>query len=63
MEGWPQNWPPKWLWDFVYGVVCAKHYGLPNLSNWLEEHAKQTYYPEGVKTAQDKIRHDVLQAK
>ena len=56
------DWPPKWLWEFVYGVVCTKHYGTEALYDYLDLNNME-YYPDNVRTAQDRIRRDILRQR
>jgi hypothetical protein len=62
-EQWPQDWPPGWLWDLLYRVICAKKYHLPVCIEFLNGEVGERFYPEGVKTAKDRAKREIEQKK
>jgi len=58
-DAWPKEWPPAFLWDFIYGVAIAKAYGNKDAVTLLNDKASPQYYPEGIQRATERARTDI----
>ena len=58
-EDWPMDWPPAFLWDFIYGIVVSKAY-CKYTSDLSKLSAAEGYYREGVKTASDRQMDQII---
>jgi len=63
VNAWPKDWPPGFLWDFIYGVITSREYGNKAVLDILAEEINLDYYPEGVKAATDRARADIARRK
>lgn len=62
-QAWPEDWPPPFLWDFIYGVIISSEYGIDGAMDDLNQECNHRYYPEGVKTATQKAEAEIAQRK
>lgn len=62
-EGWPEDWPPSFLWDFIYGIIIAEKYGNRKTVGILNEESNSQYYPEGVNAAEERARNELARRK
>jgi len=51
-NGWPTDWPPAFLFHFVYGVSIYIKYGIHTIEDVLD--VDGYYYPDGIKAATDR---------
>lgn len=60
IKNWPVDWPPSYLWDFIYGVTVANKYGDAVAMDHLSRQVKSTYYSKGITTASDRAEEQRL---
>ena len=63
VDEWPKDWPPAFLWDFIYGILIIKIYGHRNVVNIASAAPKTNFYPEGIQTATQRAKHDLERKK
>ncbi|KAF8507285.1 hypothetical protein BU17DRAFT_71255 [Hysterangium stoloniferum] len=63
VDGWPEDWPPGFLWDFIYGVVIVKSYGNRSAVDIASVASRSNLYPEGIQTATQRAKEDLQHKK
>ncbi|KAF8526587.1 hypothetical protein BU17DRAFT_82697 [Hysterangium stoloniferum] len=59
IDGWPKDWPPDFLWDFIYGILIVKHYGNRSAVDIMSVVSRTTLYPEGLQTATQRAKDEL----
>lgn len=62
-QAWPRDWPPRFLWDFIYGVIISRKYGIEEEIDAFNQECNRQYYPEGIKTATQRAEAEMAQRK
>lgn len=58
-----EGWPPDFLWDFIYGIVISKKYGVTKTLDALSKEVSSEYYPESIRAAEEGARAELDQNK
>lgn len=59
-QAWPMDWPPPFLWDFIYGNVVSHQYGIQGAIDHLTQECHHEYYPQGIKAATQKAETEIV---
>ncbi|KAF8529573.1 hypothetical protein BU17DRAFT_79576 [Hysterangium stoloniferum] len=63
VDEWPKDWPPAFLWDFIYGVIIVKKYGNQSAVDIAAVASKTNLYPEGIQTATERAEKNLERKK
>ncbi|KAF8581670.1 hypothetical protein K439DRAFT_1662206 [Ramaria rubella] len=59
IDNWPENWPPRYLLDFHYGVICFNKFGIKEYIEPLINAVSHEYYPDGVETHNERMKKEL----
>ncbi|KAF8500606.1 hypothetical protein BU17DRAFT_102469 [Hysterangium stoloniferum] len=62
-DEWPKDWPPGFLWDFIYGVIVVKNYGNRSAVDIANVASRANLYPDGIETATQRAKENLERKK
>jgi len=63
VDEWPKDWPPGFLWDFIYGVIILKSYGNWSAVDIASVATRTNLYPDGIQTATQRAKENLERKK
>jgi len=63
VDEWPRDWPPGFLWDFIYGVIVLKSYGNRSAVDIASVATRMNLYPDGIQTATQRAKENLEREK